>query len=225
METIMTSPTIHLPIQPTYLYIKQHSVTGLKYFGKTTHPDPIKYLGSGTRWVRHITKHGKQFVETIWLSDVYYDTSIREPALHFSCENKIDTTPSVWANLIPEDGLTGVISGIPRSAETKRKMSASTKGRIQSKEWIEKGAKARTGLTRSDETKSKMSTAASGKQITEEHKIKISTALKGVPHRKVACPHCPKIGGVSAMTKHHFENCKFKPSPDEFSFSPCSSVI
>ena len=103
----MTSITTYTPIKPTRLYIKQHSITKKKYFGKTTLDDPIKYLGSGSRWKKHIKKHGIQFVETIWLSDLYYDTSIREPALHFSCENNIDTTPSVWANQMLEDGLTG----------------------------------------------------------------------------------------------------------------------
>ena len=42
---------------PTWLYIKEHNVTGLKYFGKTTR-DPLKYKGSGTHWTRHISKHG-----------------------------------------------------------------------------------------------------------------------------------------------------------------------
>ena len=34
---------------PTYLYIKQHSVTGKLYFGKTSKPYPYveNYLGSG----------------------------------------------------------------------------------------------------------------------------------------------------------------------------------
>jgi len=39
--------------QPTYLYIKQHTKTGKLYFGKTGN-DPEKYLGSGTRWKRHL---------------------------------------------------------------------------------------------------------------------------------------------------------------------------
>ena len=37
--TIYTSTTI----PPTYLYIKEHSITGLKYFGKTTAKNPLKY--------------------------------------------------------------------------------------------------------------------------------------------------------------------------------------
>lgn len=31
-----------LSFKPTYLYIKQHAVTGKCYFGKTTNPDPFK---------------------------------------------------------------------------------------------------------------------------------------------------------------------------------------
>ena len=98
--------SIYDTITPTYLYIKQHSVTKLKYFGKTTQADPIKYLGSGTQWRRHIKKHGKQFVETIWLSDLYFDTSISEVALHFSNENNIVESKK-WANLVLEDGIHG----------------------------------------------------------------------------------------------------------------------
>jgi len=32
--------------KPVWLYIKEHNVTKLKYFGKTTTADPIKYKGS-----------------------------------------------------------------------------------------------------------------------------------------------------------------------------------
>jgi len=98
--------TIYTLIDPTYLYIKQHSVTKKKYFGKTSKTDPIKYLGSGTYWLRHIKKHGKQFVETLWVSDIYHDTSIVDIALHFSSENDIVGSDE-WANLQVENGLDG----------------------------------------------------------------------------------------------------------------------
>ena len=58
--------------KPTYLYIKQHSITGLKYFGKTT-VDPYKYKGSGMHWLRHINKHGREHVETLWVSELFTD--------------------------------------------------------------------------------------------------------------------------------------------------------
>lgn len=94
-------------IRPTRLYIKQHSITGLKYFGKTISANPYKYLGSGTRWLNHIRKHGTKFVETIWVSEPYTNAKlIEEAALKFSIENDI-VKSAEWANLKPEDGLDG----------------------------------------------------------------------------------------------------------------------
>lgn len=100
------SMNIYTPIIPTRLYIKQHSITKKKYFGKTTSPNHIKYLGSGVYWNAHINKHGRQLVETIWFSDLYYDTSIVDHALHFSTENDIVESKD-WANQKPENGLDG----------------------------------------------------------------------------------------------------------------------
>jgi hypothetical protein len=50
---------------PTWLIIKQHNKTKLKYFCKTINKDPIRYLGSGTVWRRHLKQHGKD-VSTLW---------------------------------------------------------------------------------------------------------------------------------------------------------------
>lgn len=36
----------------------------------------------------------------------------------------------------------------------------------------------------------------------------MSIAKKGVAMRKVECPHCHKVGGVSRMKQYHFNNCK-----------------
>lgn len=33
---------------------------------------------------------------------------------------------------------------------------------------------------------------------------------KGYKQPSVACPHCKKVGGISNMKRHHFDNCKFK---------------
>ncbi len=49
----------------TYLYIKQHTITGKLYFGKTIR-DPLKYFGSGLHWSPHIRVHGKEHVMTLW---------------------------------------------------------------------------------------------------------------------------------------------------------------
>jgi len=114
--------------QPTYLYIKRHSVTGLCYFGKTNRSDPIRYLGSGQRWSAHIRKHGKQFVETLWCKLFTDRDECMRVALTFSRQQDI-VNSSKWANMVPEDGLSNSVwKGRAHSAESKAKVSAAKKG-------------------------------------------------------------------------------------------------
>ena len=93
-------------MKPTYLYIKQHTITGLKYFGKTTKENPFSYNGSGKYWLKHIKKHGKNYVVTNWVQLFIDEKTLTDYALNFSIEN--DITNSVqWANLKEENGLDG----------------------------------------------------------------------------------------------------------------------
>ena len=90
---------------PTYLYIKEHTETGLKYFGKTIN-DPIKYTGSGKYWLRHINQHGKDKIITPWYQLFTNKDSLIEYATKFSIENNIIESIE-WANLDIETGLNG----------------------------------------------------------------------------------------------------------------------
>ena len=92
-------------MKPTYLYIKQHKITGLKYFGKTTKENPVTYLGSGKHWLRHIKKHGEH-IETIWYQLFTDEKLLTEYALNFSKQNDIVVSKE-WANLKEENGLDG----------------------------------------------------------------------------------------------------------------------
>jgi hypothetical protein len=139
----MTSTSIYTPITPTYLYIKQHSITKKKYYGKTTNLDPYTYNGSGPYWVRHIKKHGKEHIVTLWVSDLYYDTSIVEVALQFSADNDIVNSKE-WANLKPENGLDGCPPGTKRSEEAKINMRKP------------RSEEAKANMRKSEETKAKM---------------------------------------------------------------------
>ena len=148
--------TIYTPIKPTYLYIKQHSISGLKYFGKTT-KDPYKYKGSGVYWTRHIKNHGKEHIVTLWVSELYYDTSIVEHALQFSKKNNIVKSKE-WANLEPENGLNGGTPGKILSNEHRSKIAKTLKGKVYSNETKAKMSASRTGKKlkpHSEETKSK----------------------------------------------------------------------
>ena len=86
--------------KPTYLYIKTHNKTGLKYFGKTISKDPYKYTGSGTRWTRHLNKHGNDI--TTEIVGYYLDEEeCKKVALEFSLRNNIVESKE-WANLKEE---------------------------------------------------------------------------------------------------------------------------
>jgi hypothetical protein len=182
--------TIYTSITPTYLYIKQHSVTGLKYFGKTT-KDPYTYNGSGKHWSRHIKKHGKEHIVTLWVSELFHDTSIVDQALQLSEENNVVESKD-WANMEPENGLNGWVPGRKHTDEAlvkmrgrthtdeaKAKISIANTGKKLSSETRIKIGIASTGRTHSIEAKAKMSKNTKGKTFSEETRTKLKASRKG----------------------------------------------
>ena len=142
--------------KPTYLYIKQHTETKLKYFGKTTLDDPIKYLGSGKYWLNHIEKHGKDKVITTWYQLFINQDELIDFAIKFSKDNKI-TESSDWANLCDENGLSGgyrennhlkILNTIPQKKESIQKRSKALKGRQSPKIGIKQTDIARKNMSK-----------------------------------------------------------------------------
>ena len=92
---------------PIYkLYVKTHKVTGLKYLGYTSDPDPYQYLGSGKYWMRHLEKHGKDITTEI-LHECLSKEEIKARGLYYSelwdVVNATDVHgKKIWANLMPE---------------------------------------------------------------------------------------------------------------------------
>lgn len=175
-------------MQPTYLYIKQHGVTGLKYFGKTIH-DPNEYLGSGRYWLSHINKHGKEHVRTIW-TKLFTDTeTLTTYAKTFSEENDI-VKSDTWANLMEENGSTGgpvsnnhlrIYNTLPKTDKFKEDLSIARRGTI---------------LTPN--------------AYNEIARIRRSETLKSYPI--LQCPYCGKEGRYIGRFKgFHFEKCKSHP--------------
>ncbi len=146
-----------------YLYVKQHSITKLKYFGKTTSRDPFKYNGSGKLWRRHINKHGKQFIQTldVWGFD---DVDVcNNFALNFSLDNNIVESKD-WANLIAENGLDGAPRGNVVAEATRIKISQSLTGI--------------SGTTLTDGGRAKLSSTRAALNKTEEFKKSRSNEMK-----------------------------------------------
>jgi len=184
--------------QPTWLYIKQNNITGLKYFGKTKN-DPTKYLGSGKYWLNHVSKHGKD-VTTIWCELFENEEELTEHALKFSTENDI-VNSSEWANLKPENGLDGGAYGKVTQI-TRERMSASHKGQEawnkggslneDTKVLISKAKRGcvpwNKGLTKESDARvlknaAEISAGKKNKPKSETHKENISKSLKKFRNR------------------------------------------
>jgi hypothetical protein len=118
-NTYIISEQQYLNFKPTYLMIKQHEITGLKYLCKTIRLNPIKYKGSGTYWKSHIKKHGKQLVNTIWCKYFTNIESLVFTALTLSeIYNIVESNE--WANLKLENGLDGIDSKTAKLTAKKR---------------------------------------------------------------------------------------------------------
>lgn len=165
--------------RPTYLYIKTHNKTGLKYFGKTTN-DPYHYYGSGKHWLAHLEKHGYD-ISTKVIG--FYETKEEcyQAAIDFSLKNKI-VESAEWANLILENGLDGGDTGRtnygPMTDETKKKLSESKKGQ---KPWNSglKGVTPGNKKPRTEEQKRKISESLTGRVRNEESVKKTAEKLRG----------------------------------------------
>jgi hypothetical protein len=119
MEKIMST------FKPTYLYIKTHNKTGLKYFGKTTQ-DPFAYKGSGKYWIRHLKVHGNDVSTEVYGVYTNNDECLTA-ARCFSEENDIVQSAD-WANLVIEslDGgdtskTERYIKSLPKMIEKKKR--------------------------------------------------------------------------------------------------------
>ena len=100
--------------------------------------------------------------------------------------------------------------GMTHTEETRAKMSASHLGKTVTAETRAKLSAAHLGKTHTEETRAKIGAAHLGKTVTEETRAKIGAAQRK-PQTKGTCPHCLKTGGVSNMTRYHFDNCKQAP--------------
>lgn len=168
--------------KPTWLYIKQHADTGLKYFGKTTKSDPNTYSGSGIRWTRHLAKHGKNII-TVWTHLFNDKESLVEYAVNFSKENNI-VNSTEWANLKIEDGLMGGDHNMltPEGRKTlsekakNHKHTDETKDKLRSYRLNQNDP--RIGKKHTDNSKNKIKEARKLQITSVETKNKISETMK-----------------------------------------------
>lgn len=107
--------------------------------------------------------------------------------------------------------------GRSHSQESKNKISNSLKSMSkENRDKINLENSLRTkGVSRSQEIKDKISKSKKGGSrppFSEEWRNNLSKSGTGKKHKMISvkCPHCDKIGAGGAMTRYHFDNCKFK---------------
>lgn len=172
-----------------YLYVKTHK-TGLKYLGQTKQKDPHKYPGSGTRWINHLKKHGRDYTTEI-LAKCQSVDELREKGLYYSRLWNVVEDPQ-WANLKEEAGVEGG-GGVKRffTDEYRKKLSIAKKGKSLSPEHRAKLKEAwKNRLPCSAETGLKISLAKKGKKRSPqsaETKTKISEARLRFIAKSRAC--------------------------------------
>jgi hypothetical protein len=220
------------PFKPTWLCVKQHNKTGLKYFCKTTKIDPIKYLGSGDYWLKHLEKHGKD-VTTIWCRLYTNKETLVEEALSFSKYHDIVKARNkdgkkIWANAIDEDGLHGFPVGQERTEQHRKNLS---KSQIGHPDYRTPETKAAAALKASEKLKGKKKPEGFGKAVgdrlrgtkmtdsaranmkatwTEEKRKAQSnrTRDQNASRPLITCPHCLFQGtNPGNMKRYHFDNC------------------
>jgi len=95
------------------------------------------------------------------------------------------------------------------SAEHKKKISESLKGRPQSEYTKQRISDALKGKPKSDLHKKKISESLKGRARSADAIKKTADALRGKKQKIIICPHCNKSGGTT-MHRWHFDNCKEK---------------
>lgn len=95
------------------------------------------------------------------------------------------------------------------NTESKEKMRLAKLGKKLSDEHKNNISNSGKGLKRKEGTGEKISKSLMGHCVTDQSKEKMKLAKLGKKQKQVECPKCGKIGGLSNMTRLHFDNCKY----------------
>ena len=223
-----------------YVYMTTNTLNGKYYIGSHAGSNP-NYMGSGTALKRAFAKYGIEYFtkEVLYYCDDFKEheealliaiDAAGDPNMYnlinsgkggcLGLKHSSETLAKMRAGQI----------GKTPTAETRAKMRAAHLGKTVTAETRAKLSVAhsghlnhRYGKTHTAEPRAKMRAAQLGKTVTAETRAKMRAAQLGKTHTaetrakmrrpqpKVACPHCLKKGGVSNMTRLHFDNCKQAP--------------
>lgn len=204
------------------IYKTINTLNGKFYIGKHQTSDPNdRYLGSGKALRLAIKKYGKKnFIkEILFVFDTEEEMNEKEKEL--VTQELITSTQCYNCGIGGEGG--PQFRGRKHSEETRqklrnialeRKYTQETRLKISQNNW-----------SRKDPVSQRMHAKTAGARATRNPE-KISASLKeyyakhsskGRKFMVVRCPVCNKEGGINAMTRWHFDNCKAKVLHEQIS--------
>jgi hypothetical protein len=197
--------TARIATDACHLYRVVDAVRGKFYLGKHRGRIQQGYWGSGKRISRHIKKYGKQDLryEILVIADEDYIYDLEK---RWITPEYLDANPDCL-NLCP-GGMGGNLGQVPHNKG--KKASEETRMKQRMAKLGKPGV--RTGTKQSPEAIAKMVAAKRGYIASAEARAKISLANAGRKHALVTCQHCGTMGGITAMPRWHFKNCKHKES-------------
>jgi hypothetical protein len=176
-----------------YTYSHAKPDGSIFYIGKGVENRAHGFSSRNRYWKRVVAKHGKPTVQILanWKTE---QEAFEHEMFLIDCFKGMGFK---LANITKGgDG----VAGLKWTTESKLKLSKSKLG----VRFVGRGA---TSVKRGDKLDKNRADKMRAILVEARAKMKPKT---GVPMAKVECPHCQKIGGVGAMGRWHFDNCKDK---------------
>jgi hypothetical protein len=164
-----------------FIYLKTHNETGLNYLG-ITKQNPYKYIGSGTRWLNHLKKHGRKITTKVLFSSFDKKEVVEMGKFYSTLWDVVNNKE--FANLKIEEGDGGFdhVNKLPPSErpnvlalKNNIKLGITVMGGRQNwtkdsyERWKKSIGRSFSGWRHTQETKKKMSDSKKGKKTGVEN--------------------------------------------------------
>lgn len=130
-------------------------------------------------------------------------TKTKEPKMYFAFFMMVNTSKAEYDELSEDEKISLYKLYAKAREEAIRLKSEWGKSRIGSLNNF-------FGKKQSEYAKKIASQTHKGKKLSKEHTVSFGQAQKGIPKRKVECPHCHQMVPYNLINRWHNDNCKMR---------------